>query len=328
MMLRDHTFASRVSAGTALAVALTALNVTPAAASFPPRPGAPAAAQAAPAGKLYFGHHPAPPGQGAFCALAGSHSHPYAPDAAVAQLFREQAGHYYFIGDPYHFGYRQAAYGYDAHHPIHPAFGGGWCYLEGPHHHAFHPHKDEVRSYTSFGGRYYYLGGADTRYAAERPQTPRAAEPAYATSPAYAPAYAARFDLAFQYGHPASVAYVVRGKLPKRYFVPGAYAGAYFGVPGFSAGVAVHVPGVSAHVGVGFPAVAMGVGFGVQPVMAPGVVVVPGGPGYYRGGRYYSHPGKRKGWYKQKRKWKHGKRWKNKRGRGHRGRGRGRGRRW
>ena len=258
----------------------------------------------------YFGHHPVPLGQGGFCYLPGSHAHPFAPDAAVAHLFRVQRGHLYFVGDPYHLGYGGPAYAYDSHHPIHAAFGGGWCYLDGPHSHVFHPHRDDVRAYTTFGGRYYYIGALSPAYAAGREKL-YFAEPPYATLPVYATIYANRHVLALQFGHPASVAYVAKGKLPKKAYVPGVYSAAYFGVsgvhaemsvgvPGISAGVGVALPGVAAGVGVAVPGisagVSFGVGVGVEPARA-GVAVV--GPERVPPG--WRH-GKKKGWHKKRRR--------------------------
>jgi hypothetical protein len=270
-------------------------------------------------GQRYFGHHPMPPDKGGFCYLLGSHTHPFKPPEIVAHLFRLQGGHYYFVGDPYHFGYGGPAYGYDSHHPIHAAFGGGWCYLDGPHYHIFHPHRDDVRAYVPFGDRYYYIGPVSAEYQTGRPKL-YVAEPEYVTAPVYADIYANRFAYAIQFGHPASVTYVAAGKLPKAAYVPGVYSAAYFGVPGFHAGVAIGVPGVAAGVGVAVPGVSAGIGvslpgvsagigvnvpgvsagFGVGVVGAPGVVVVPAEPAHVPPGWYR---GKKKGWKKRKYRW-------------------------
>jgi hypothetical protein len=247
----------------------------------------------------YYGNHPAK--EGGFCYVDGSHTHPYAPDPKIANLYRTQGGHLYFVGDPYFFGYTRPAVGYDAHHPIHPVFGGGWCYLDGPHYHFFHPHQEHVPGYIVFGGRYYYIGHVDPSYLADRPRL--YIEPPVDMS-GYATAFSQRNQLALAYGHPASVGYVVAGKLPKRHYVPAMYSGAYFGLPGFHAGMSVGVPGVSAHVGVSLPAVGVAVGAaapGVVVAPPPGVVVV--GPGHVPPGWYR---GKKKGWKKWKRGWKRG----------------------
>jgi hypothetical protein len=242
----------------------------------------------------YFGHHPLPALQG-FCYLDGSHVHGDAPDAKVVNLFRTQGGHYYFVGDPYFFGYTRPAFAYDAHHPIHPTFGGTWCFLDGPHYHFFHPHQDHVRYYIVFGGRYYYVGPVDPSYHALRPLLYIEPPPSVGAA-VYAPAFATRNQYALYHGRPASLDYVVQGKLPRRHFVPGMYAGAAFGLPGFHAGASVGVPGVSAHLGVSVPAVGVGVGVGVAPpppgVLVPGPPPPGAPPGWFRG--------KKKGWKKWK----------------------------
>lgn len=252
-----------------------------------------AGSASASAARNYAGHHPNPEPPGGFCYVDGVHPHDYEPPARIAHLFRQQGNAVYFVGDPYFFGYTRPAYPYDGHHPIHPVFGGTWCFLDGPHYHFFHPHVDEVRQYTIFGGRYYYIGPVTPDYHQHRPAY--YVEPPPSWPAAFAPLYATRNHYALYYGRPASVRYVVRGKLPRRHFVAGMYAGAFFGLPGFHAGVAVGMPGFSAHVGVGVPAV----GFGVGVAPPPGVVVVPppgAPPGWYRG--------KKKGWWKKRGKWK------------------------
>src|SRR5437762_1145151 len=207
----------------------------------------------------YFGHHPVPPPENGFCYLAGPHAHPYDPAPAVAPLFRKQGGYDYFVGDPYYFGYTRPALPYDGHHPIHVAFGGGWCYLDGPHYHFFHPHRDDVRLYTIFGGRYYYVGPVAPEYHQQR--AIYYIPPPAAGVAIYAPFQAHWATYALQYGLPASPAYVVKGKLPKRDFVPGMYASAVFGLPAFYAGMQVGVPGFGAQVGVAMPGFSAQVGF-------------------------------------------------------------------
>ena len=83
----------------------------------------------------YWFYGPHPDGQGAWCAAEGAHSHEYPPFDEY--LFTQENGYYYFIGDPADFGYanNDNLYGYYGEHPIALAYGGGYCYYDGYHHH-------------------------------------------------------------------------------------------------------------------------------------------------------------------------------------------------
>jgi hypothetical protein len=63
--------------------------------------------------------------------------HNYAP--FDLRLFAFRNGCYYFIGDPRDFGYNGQTYSYYGAHPILDAYGGGWCFMIGPHSHWWRP---------------------------------------------------------------------------------------------------------------------------------------------------------------------------------------------
>src|SRR6478735_3728148 len=86
----------------------------------------------------YMGPHPIPyeAGQG-FCYQQGAHFHEYGP--FDENLFREQNGWFYFVGDAADFGYQQQLWGYQGNHPIPAAYGGGYCFIDWPHRHHYPP---------------------------------------------------------------------------------------------------------------------------------------------------------------------------------------------
>jgi hypothetical protein len=86
-------------------------------------------------GYCYGGPHPAP--GGGWEAVQTAHVHDYAP--FDMRLFSFRAGCYYFIGDPRDFGYAGQTYSYYGAHPIADVYGGGWCFMIGPHNHWWRP---------------------------------------------------------------------------------------------------------------------------------------------------------------------------------------------
>ena len=127
----------------------------------PPQPGY-AAAQYG-----YMGPHPIPydAGQG-FCYEQGAHFHEYAP--FDQNLFREQGGWFYFVGDPADFGYAQQMWGYQGNHPIPAGYGGGYCFIDWPHRHYYPPPPNLAFGFV--GGYYVYNGPWDPWYWRWRPQ--------------------------------------------------------------------------------------------------------------------------------------------------------------
>jgi len=134
----------------------------------PPPEGAapPPPAEATPAPEAtthrYWGYHPVPPSHGSFCATTGLHAHAYAPFDAV--LFVVHDGYWVFVGDPFAFGYSGGVYLYSGHHPH---GWGGWCYLDGQHHHLFAPFGT---FFVLHGHHHVFHGPHDGHYRQHRPR--------------------------------------------------------------------------------------------------------------------------------------------------------------
>jgi hypothetical protein len=86
-------------------------------------------------GYCYGGQHPAP--GGGWEAVQTPHVHNYPP--FDMRLFSYRDGCYYFIGDPRDFGYTGQTYSYYGAHPVADVYGGGWCFMIGPHTHWWRP---------------------------------------------------------------------------------------------------------------------------------------------------------------------------------------------
>jgi hypothetical protein len=86
----------------------------------------------------------------------GRHIHGYPP--FDLRLFSFQNGCYYFIGDPTDFGYVGQSYSYYGAHPILATYGGGWCFMVGPHRHFWRPWSS---LFVSVGPWYYWEGPYD-----------------------------------------------------------------------------------------------------------------------------------------------------------------------
>ena len=112
------------------------------------------AVAAAGGGYCYGGPHPAP--GGGWEAISTPHTHNYAP--FDMRLFSYHQGCYYFIGDPRDFGYTGQTYNYYGAHPIADVYGGGWCFMVGPHYHWWRPWSSY---FTVVGPWYYWYGPYD-----------------------------------------------------------------------------------------------------------------------------------------------------------------------
>src|SRR5262249_19650141 len=109
----------------------------------------------------YMGFHPIPYDAGSgFCYQQGAHFHEYPPFDQY--LFREQGGWVYFVGDVRDFGYAQQMWGYNGHHPIPLAYGGGYCFIDWPHRHHYAPVAGMPFNFV--GGYYVYAGPWDPWY--------------------------------------------------------------------------------------------------------------------------------------------------------------------
>lgn len=89
-------------------------------------------------------------------ATQGRHIHPYPP--FDLRLFNLQNGCYYFIGDPTDFGYAGDTYSYYGAHPILATYGGGWCFMVGPHRHFWRPWSP---LFVTVGPWFYWEGPYD-----------------------------------------------------------------------------------------------------------------------------------------------------------------------
>jgi hypothetical protein len=89
-------------------------------------------------------------------ATAGRHYRTYAP--IDARLFALREGCYYFTGDPRDFGFAGQTYPYYGAHPVADVYGGGWCFMMGPHTHLWAPRSP---SFTIVGSWYYWHGPFD-----------------------------------------------------------------------------------------------------------------------------------------------------------------------
>ncbi|MBA3540754.1 MAG: hypothetical protein H0T79_14175 [Deltaproteobacteria bacterium] len=118
--------------------------------------------------------HPIPKSEGGgLCYIEGPHVHIFAADKVQ---YRDHHGSNFFVGDPVAYGYDGPRVTYKGHHPIHVHAVVGdddsdveYCYLNGPHFHAFSPPPDagfEVRGDVNF-------------YVAEPPQAYIEARPAF-----------------------------------------------------------------------------------------------------------------------------------------------------
>jgi len=105
-------------------------------------------------GYCFGGPHPAP--GGGWEASPNPHVHNYAP--FDLRLFSYHNGCYYFIGDPRDFGYTGQSYSYYGAHPIADDYGGGWCFMVGPHYHWWRPWS---QYFTTVGPWYYWQGPYD-----------------------------------------------------------------------------------------------------------------------------------------------------------------------
>jgi hypothetical protein len=120
----------------------------------------------------YAGIHPVPAAEGGgICHIGGPHVHVYPADKLQ---YREHDGDYVFVGDPVAYGWDGPHHAYKGHHPIDVQVIVGddepdieWCYLDGPHYHAFAP--AEGPDFVLTGGAYFYVGKPPKAYLDARP---------------------------------------------------------------------------------------------------------------------------------------------------------------
>jgi len=122
----------------------------------------------------YIGGHPIPTAEGGgFCEIEGPHVHVF---AANKLEYRPHDGYQVFVGDPVAYGYAGPRHQYKGHHAIHvnavidepePEDDLAFCYLDGPHFHAFAPSVDA--EFEVVGDTYFYVAEPPPIYLASRP---------------------------------------------------------------------------------------------------------------------------------------------------------------
>jgi hypothetical protein len=129
----------------------------------------------------YKGPHAVPSEHGGFCHISVRHFHTYKPDDM--KVFRSDENTYIFIGDPTAHGFAGPRVAYYGHHPVPGAWGGGWCFISGPH---FHFYRTVGTHWRWHGGQYYYTGGfTDPWYIRHRAIYEPVFSTYYATRPGY-----------------------------------------------------------------------------------------------------------------------------------------------
>jgi hypothetical protein len=112
-------------------------------------------------GYCYAGPHPVDtrvaPGAPPWDDTQGQHVQAYPP--IDTRLFAFRGGCYYFTGDPRDFGYQGQTYAYYGAHPVSEAYGGGWCFMMGPHAHLWAPWSPY---FTVVGSWNYWYGPYDS----------------------------------------------------------------------------------------------------------------------------------------------------------------------
>jgi hypothetical protein len=226
--------------------------------------GAARPAAAGPKQFRYVGIHPVPRGDGGgLCHIQGPHVHVYAPTDVKVQ-YRDHDGWNYFVGDPVAYGWDGPKHAYYGHHPVPVDVIVGddhedveYCYLEGPHYHAWAPPAGlqlELR-----GGAYWYVGDFPRAYVEARPVYDPI-DVVYQPIVYPRPAVEVSVAPARWYGAVVVAPAVVAAP---RVMVPPGHAHVPPGHVRGGVGVDVFVPAPSLRVEVAVPTVQLGIGGGV-----------------------------------------------------------------
>ncbi|HUH01452.1 MAG TPA: hypothetical protein VML75_05615 [Kofleriaceae bacterium] len=203
----------------------------------------------------YVGGHPAD--HGGYCHIEASHVHVYAPAKGNKKhtklLYRMHDQQYHFVGDPAAHHYDGPRVSYYGHHPIALDVVAGdhvegaphdvtYCYLDGPHFHAYAPAPS--LEFTVKGDANWYVGTYPAEYERDRVALVR-------VNAIYRP---------MKYQRP-----VIEVEPPAAYVGPIFVVGAPAvivetpvrsrGVVRGSVGVDVHIPAPSIEIGIGLPGV-------------------------------------------------------------------------
>jgi hypothetical protein len=114
-------------------------------------------------GRYCFGG-PHPTAEGTWDSWETPHLHEYPP--IDLRIFSQKGECYFFKSDPRDFGYGGATYNYFSAHPVPDEFGGGWCFMIGPHSHLWRPWS---ANFKVLGAWYYWDGDRDPAVQAYRP---------------------------------------------------------------------------------------------------------------------------------------------------------------
>ena len=114
----------------------------------------------------FVGPHPIAEGAGGgYCVIEAPHLHAYAPEHPI--FYHPTSTGHAFIGDPTPFGYSGERHIFYGHHPV--ALDGNvsvFCFIDGPHYHAFAPPRGD--DYAFVDGAAFYVGPLPTTYVDER----------------------------------------------------------------------------------------------------------------------------------------------------------------
>jgi hypothetical protein len=124
----------------------------------------------------YVGIHPIPKDQGGgTCYIEVPHVHVYLVADAKLQ-YRDHDGALYFVGDPVAYGYDGPKYAYNGPHPVRVDVVVGddredeeYCYINGPHFHAYEPPPVLDADFKLEGGAYWYVGTPPRAFVEARP---------------------------------------------------------------------------------------------------------------------------------------------------------------
>ena len=128
----------------------------------------------------YVGLHPVPRAHGGgLCEIEAPHVHLYTPSDAKVH-YRDHRGALYFVGDPVAYGWDGPKHAYVGHHPIFVGEVVGpidgtveidpeFCYLDGPHYHAFAPPEAIEAEFVVQGDAFFYVGTPPPMYVEARP---------------------------------------------------------------------------------------------------------------------------------------------------------------
>ncbi len=123
----------------------------------------------------YVGQHPIAKDHGkGLCHIEGPHVHAYDPPSKLQ--FRDYDGQQFFVGDPVAYGWDGPRENYMGHHPIQVdvVVGGTvpdqeFCFIDGPHFHAFAPAPVLSADFSVTGDAYFYVGTPPPAYVEARP---------------------------------------------------------------------------------------------------------------------------------------------------------------